>query len=56
MYQYSLCVCVCTYVRVGVEMKTFINWIAFISWKEEEEKSTYSSFVKPTGEVTSDNG
>lgn len=34
-------------------MKSFANWIAFVLWKEEEEKSTYSSFVKPNGEVTS---
>ena len=36
-----------------VEFKKFPSWVAFVSWKEEEERSTYSCFVKPTGEVVS---
>lgn len=43
-------------IYTEVEMKPFVNWIAFVSQKEEEDKSTYSSYVKPNGEVTSDNG
>ena len=31
----------------------FPSWIAFTAWKEEEEQSTYSCFVRPTGEVVS---
>lgn len=38
----------------GIEFKKFPNWVAFTSWKEEEERSTYSCFVKPTGEVVSE--
>ena len=43
-------------VMVGIEQKSFSNWIAFISWKEEEQKLTYSYFVKPNGEVVNNNG
>ena len=39
-----------------VDIKSFPNWIAFLSWKEEEEKLTYTCFVKPNGEVICDNG
>ena len=34
-----------------IEMKVFPSWVAFCSWKEEEEASTYSCFIKPNGEV-----
>lgn len=29
----------------------FQSWVAFSSWKEEEEASTYTCFVKQNGEV-----
>ena len=38
---------------IGFQLKTFPSWIAFTAWKEEEEQSTYSYFVRPTGEVVS---
>jgi len=40
----------------GIEQKSFSNLLSFMSWKEEEEKLTYSYFVKPNGEVVSNNG
>ena len=49
----------CVYIYrsyTEVEVKSFPNWIAFLSWKEEEEKLTYTSFVKPKGEVICDDG
>jgi len=44
------------YNDTGIEHKLFSNWIAFTSWKEEEEKLTCAYFVKPNGEVVKDNG
>lgn len=32
--------------------KEFPDWTAFERWKEEEETSTFTSFVQPKGETT----
>ena len=48
-------VCICRFCT-EVEIKSFPNWISFLSWKEEEEKLTYTYFVKPKGEVICGNG
>lgn len=39
-------------------MKVFPSWLAFTSWKEEEEQRTYSFFAQQKGAVesTNDNG
>ena len=34
--------------------KSFPKWIAFLSWKEEQEKLTCTCFVKPNGKVICD--
>ena len=48
---------VCIYrFYTEVDIKSFPNWIAFLSWKEEEEKLTYTCFVKPNDEIIHDTG
>ena len=37
-----------------MESKEFHNWQSFESWKEAEEESTRTYFVKPKGDSMSD--
>ena len=56
IYIFYLHVCILYTFYTEVDIKSFPNWISFLSWKEEEEKLTYTCFVKPNGEVICDNG
>ena len=38
------------------ETKDFPSWIAFQTWKEEEEESAFCHFVQPTGGKANENG
>ena len=36
-----------------METLTFPHWAAFLNWKEEEEASTHTFYVRPNGAVSS---
>ena len=48
----------CAYLdfHTEVDINHSPNRIALLSWKEKEEKMTYTCFVKPNGEVICDSG
>ena len=40
------------HVYTETESKEFLSWEAFTGWKEAEEESTHTYFVRPKGECT----
>ena len=39
-------------MHIVTNHKEFPNWVAFEKWKEEEETTTFTSFVQPKGKTT----
>lgn len=37
---------------IAKERKSFPSWSSFLNWKEEEEALTYTTFVRPKGEIS----
>lgn len=40
----------------GVQTKEFPSWVAFSTWKEEEEARTYTCYVQAKGEIVKSEG